>query len=405
MRTCCHVLPSASIAILAACGSPGDAHVQLHPVDGFAGPAALLVHHADGTLASRATISDALDVAIDDGDSITIVLHDAGGTFVDTRTQLHGGDEIDASAFPLTSGAFVDATVTMPALANATTWFASGPQAFAESGSDSFTMSVPAGRASVPVFGAASDATHALALYGTQDATIDPSAPAIDLSQPLDFATTTVTITGAPAGASIGTGADLSLGDDDLWVLSDAAPGTIELPTSFADRIDVSGAASGPSSSFAGAVFAHAAPATISLDLSVSALPQLSAPAVTANHVSWTATGGGRYDTITAYASSSATPVGQTFEWRFVAPPGTTSIALPTMPSDVAVPTLDTLDVMAYERSDLDGYGAFNAATGDAPAGASWQERTISIQPSSGVATRASRGKLDPRAVLDAHRR
>ncbi|HUJ58894.1 MAG TPA: hypothetical protein VLX92_10390 [Kofleriaceae bacterium] len=379
----------------AACPGPSSDHatVVLHPQPTWSGTAEVLVHHADGSLVSRAPITDKLSVAIHDGDSVTIALHDGSLVELDTRLAVAPGDEIDAPAGPL-SLELGSASVTLPEVAGATGWIVTTPQSAAETTAlDQVDVQFPAGRSSIPVLGAAADATDTLALYGERSVPVAGSAPTIALTDALAWQPLTVTTTGI---AEVVAG-DVFVGSDDLAVYAPGlTTGDLPIPTSFGDQVGVVAEAEASDSiSSAGVMLASRTTTTVTLDLTTPDLPTASALAVTSSGASWQLTGGGSYAALAVSLSSSTST--STPAWGFVAPPGTTSLALPQLPADLAAGPFDSLTVAIAARSDIADYHDALAAFGPPADGTTWQEREVVSQPAS---ARLRPGALVPSAAL-----
>jgi hypothetical protein len=386
MKTSCRILPFIPAAALAACGSPTTASVQLDPHDGWQGTAEVLVHKPDGTMASRTPITKDLDVALDDGDTVTIALHDAGKTLLWSSAGVQRGDAIELPIGPLGDGQWVSTTVNLPSVSGATSWELATPNSSASGDvSPSFTIDIPAGKTSVPIIGTAESASGALAMYGEKNAAIDPAGPSVTLADTIPWQAITVTAQNAPAGVNAFVGGDVVLGSDQLGLASIGT--SVAVPTSFGDYVALmAGAFAQPEFDLAGSAYSAAPSGAVSFDLSLPELPKISAPTLANGKATWTLTGGGSYTMVGLSLQSSTN---NNFSWSIETPPGTASLTLPQLPSDLAAPALDEVSVAALSRSDLGSYADVLHVTAPPPAGSHWSERLVSAAPAGATAPRA----------------
>lgn len=410
MRNCCQLVPAVAATLVAACGgsSTGTASVQLDPRGGWSGSAEVLVHHADGTMVSRAPITTRADVAVTSGDTITVAFHDAGQLRLASVTQIEPGDTMNEIAAPIgASDQRTSVDVHVPTVAGATQWSIATPQAiaFGDAGG-TFSLDVPAGSTSVPILAIATSANDVLGMYGDRAAPITPgsppSPPSIDLHTTVAWGPASVHVTGGSASAFLAS--EALLGEDTLLLIPPKGATTVPVPMAFGDGTAITAsddAAKGIVVSV-GAIVAAPPSTAVELDLGTPALPTFTNGVVAADHLSWDTAGGGDYDLLTAYLRVSSTQ----YAWSLDAPPGTASITLPKLPADLASPAaFDSVGLVAYERSDVDGFAAAIHASFAPTVGSRWQYRGTTIQAPASVAATADRGKLDARDVLAALRR
>src|SRR5215471_12435885 len=89
---------------VAACKSPADpdAHVVIEVEPGWTGTAEVMVHTHAGTLVSRAPLTGNQDVAITEGDTVSVALHDGTTVAVDSDLDVSQGDTLLFLEGPLT---------------------------------------------------------------------------------------------------------------------------------------------------------------------------------------------------------------------------------------------------------------------------------------------------------------
>jgi hypothetical protein len=398
MKPSCLFLPLVPAAALAACGSPTTASVTLDPADGWSGTAEVLVHKPDGTMASRAPITTSSDVAVDDGDTVTVVLHDAGNLALFSSTQVQRGDVIELPIGPLGTAQDVATTVTMPPVTGATKYEVDTPSSNASGNSPTLSVDLPPGMKSTSILGAAESDTAVLAMYGSTSAGIDPSGPSILLADTIPFTSVVVTAQNAPTGAFSFAGGNVVLGKDQLPLPS--INGTISVPTGFGDGVDLLAVAFGQTElDITGKSYAAAPTGAVTLDLAMPELPQISAPAIASNTASWTLAGGTGYQMIGVDVGVSSN---SNFRWSLQAPAATTSLTLPQLPSDLGAPTaFDSLAVVAVSRSDVGSYADALHVTSLPSAGGHFSERIVTT-PSSSAATSHAAAKLGKSLLLGA---
>ncbi|HTJ44421.1 MAG TPA: hypothetical protein VL463_20095 [Kofleriaceae bacterium] len=385
--------------ITAACGggtgvSDGTATVQLDPRGGWSGSAEVLVHHADGSMVSRAPITTTAKVAVESGDTVTVAFHDGTGLRLASSSGIEPGDSIHWIAAPMSTANRVEVAVHVPTVAGATQWIASTPGSLSIGSGSGLSVDVDPGTTSIPVLAVASANDDTLGMYGDRAAPIANSA--VELNKSVAWQPTT--ISAAHATGEVSKQLDLWIGDDDVLVPALGTGTTIAIPTDFADRVGVVvGTSTKSSFTGVGSVTAGHPGAQVAVDLALPDLPTFSQGAVAADHVSWNLDGGGDYDVISVNMSASAA----SYEWTIDAPPGSASVVLPKLPADLAsAKPYDSVWLDAFERSDLAGYSALIDAHTAPAAGSHWEYRAAAIVTATSVAAPADHGKLDPRALL-----
>jgi hypothetical protein len=401
MRSARLLLPCLPAAALAACGSSSTASVQLDPNEGWSGTAEVFVHRPDGSMVSRAPITTTADVAVADGDTISVAFHDAGKIAMTSVMGVSAGDVIELQAYPLSDFTFVTTTVDLPAVAGATMWELSTPNSYSSTNDTTTppTIDVLSGKTSVPILAAAESASGVLSLFGSTSAPIDPTGPTISLTGTVAWQPVTVAATHVPTGLTAYLGGQIPFGNEGGLTLPIVGD-TVAAPAGFGDRLELLAVVVGQADiTSASATFGSAPSGPVSLDVSVPDLPQIGAPTLAPDHASWTLTGGGAYDSISAFLSSSTN---DRFHWGLAAPPGTATLVLPQLPADLGAPAFDRLSVAAYERSDVDGYhDALHASLTFAP-GAHDEERSVETSAAAASAAPRDRGKLGVRVPLPA---
>jgi hypothetical protein len=392
-----------SVLTLAACGgsSGPTASVTIDPMYGWSGTAEVLVHRPDATMVSRTPITSSVDVALDDGDTVTVAFMDGGYTDAISVLGVSPGDAIVIPVAPRTQPVVTKA-VNLPTVTGATTWVISTPVGPKQGPyGASATIDLPTARATVPILVRIDNNGEVLDFAG------DPAEPVsgpIDLgNKELSWQAVTIGATGVPAGSEVLEASLVLVGADAIWVDEMLPPGVpSQIPTGFGDAVELY--ASGPSgdgSVDVGSVIAGALPDHVTYDLTAPLVPQASAFVIAPEGISWILDGGGSYDAIDARLSSS---MGVKFTWELVAPPSTTSIPLPQLPTDYPPHSFDTLSLHAYQRSDFSSYkDAFRFSTPLA-AGTTFQQRNAGVGPPPSAATAGVRGKVTLRAGLPAHR-
>jgi hypothetical protein len=381
------------LAAVAACSSSTTATVQLDAQPGWNGSASVLVHTPAGKLVSRTPITSSLAVDVSDGDTVTVVLQTDGQTTLLSSLDVQRGDLIE---LPVANPGTQLVTVNVPRVTGAATWGVAVPDDAILGPGDGTLLSVavPTGAASTPLIATASNETSTLAMYAETSAPISGALPSVTLHDSVSFRPVTVTAINPPAdaGSNVEVFGDVYLDDQVLGLF--ALGSDVPMPTSFGDRVDAtarafhprnSGSSVSDHGSLVGTVFATAPSGPISLDLSLPDLPQVSALAVTASGASWTLTGGGHYDEIEVILTPSTTLY---TGWIFVAPPGTTSITLPSLPADLAPPTFDEVSVTTTEASSVDGYAAALHQPATYPAGTTFEQRGVTLLLTSSPHTR-----------------
>jgi hypothetical protein len=370
MKTPFQVLPSLAFAALAAvvpaCGpgtNPGTATVELELPPQWDGSAEVLVHHADGAQVSRAAISKpSTEVAIADGDTVTVAIHHAGATELRSFTAVGVGDVIrlPTEKFWRSTAPVAVHLPTTPG----TDWWGSTPSSDARSQSPTLSMDVAAGRTSVPIVVAAlaqepGKGTVVAQMYGDKAASI--TATGIDLHQTVPWKMAPIHTEHAPAGAAVFMAALINVGRDSIPVQI-VGLGGVPVPTGFGDTVSLAALTTSPTDDFfAAATSADVPDATVTLDLAVPAVPAISNIAVDLGHhrATWTATGGGDYDAVTFAFSPSAPADG--LHWVISAPAGETGVTLPTLPADLTPPAAVAYIVTATSNTGVDGYDAWLA--------------------------------------------
>lgn len=394
-------MPAVALAALAACGSPATTTIELETRAGWTGSAEALVHHSDGSLASRAPITgSSLDVAVDDGDTVTVALHDGPRTTLLSYMQLAQGDHVHAVAAP-SGPALRSVDVHLPTVEGADAWIVSAPgsTAYGDAGtSNTISIDLPAGVTSSPILAVpTSNGNPAPVLYGAPSAAIGTDG--ITVTDVVDSKPMTIVPTGVPDGAQPFVGAIVQVGHDELTLMSDQD--IVQAPTHFGDAL-VAEATLDSAAELVGAesVSSGTPPDQVSLDLSAPAVPHFTNATIKGTKVSWTATGGGDYDI--TYAGLGAGD----FMWMVAVPPGTSSFTLPSMPSDLAAPsTYQDTFLIGEALSDAGGYHDLIGLHDAVEPGATFQFRGVPIATPSAVSPRLDRGKLELRAGLPALRR
>ncbi len=370
------LLPCHLAAVLTACGSMSSssgAHIVIDKSVGWSGTAEVLVHAPDGSLTWRAAVNNSADVSIDDGDTVSVALHDANKVKVVSAMGVVQGDALEVPAYPLATS-YVATTVNLPAVSGAAQWEAATPSSWALDPALPISVQVPADDATVPIVAAAESFDSVLAVYGATDAPIDANQSITFTSQ---LAWEPVTVTMQNPGAYTEVAGSLDIEDGSLTL--PALGNTVAVPTSFGVAMDV-GAVSFSSSmteqDLAGQTFGDPPTGSVTVDLSLPDLPAIGAATVANGQASWTATGGGTYDLISLELGTGAASA---FSWTLRAAPGTTSVVLPQLPSDLGAPaTFAQTSVTASERSDVDGYDDALRAMPLPQPGARWEMRTVS---------------------------
>nr|HEX4318828.1 hypothetical protein [Kofleriaceae bacterium] len=374
--------------LVAACGgsssSSTTANVQIDPLPGFTGSAEVLVHSPAGALVSRATITSSLDVAIDDGDTVTIAVRANGRTTLVSALDVQRGDSIALPVDSEGSDEFTTLAVTVPQVSGVTQWNVGTPNSDSSTSDPTMvTIDVLTGTTTTPIIGTALGSAGALAMFAESSAAITGGeAPGVTLQDAVDFRAVPVLATNPPADVaadSVFTAGAVDLGAGSL-VLAQVGSDVIA-PTSFGDRLELVAFAFGSADLVEAATAVEGAPtSSVSIDLSVPDLPQLAQPAIAATGPSWTLTGGGDYTGLTIELSSSTAP-DDDYVWGFSAPPGTTSIALPQLPADLAAPSsLDILHVAATAMSGVDYADSLHASQ-QLTTGETYETHAISLDP------------------------
>jgi hypothetical protein len=391
MKTRFQVLPAVALAstiIAAGCGNPpgkpGTATVKVDFPSRWDGTAEVLVHRPDGTQVSRAALgSPSTDLAIEDGDTVTVALGRNGGSELRSFTGVEAGDTIRVRSVILSS--ITDPVdVRLPATVGANHWAVWSPSS-AGKGTDApmARIDVPAGRTSLPILATAYANGAAIAMYADKAAAI--TANGIDLQPSVSFRTIEVRGEHAPAGATVFGSAGIVFGQDLVPLLHDAnAPG-ITLPVALGDAVQVTAITMPVNELFlATATSKDATGAVVTLDLSVASLPAISGfQADAAGHsLTWTAAGGGDYDATMISIQPKDTKKGPM--WSIIVPPGETGVTLPSLPADLAPPPATAYTVATSENSAITSYHDFLAEPTPAPtAGSAGQERMLVILPPS----------------------
>jgi hypothetical protein len=393
-----------SCLTLAACsGSSTDrAHVKIDPRYGWAGTAEVLVNKPDGALVSHTPFTASVDVAIDDGDTVTVAFMDATKTSTDLVSML-GVSPGDAIELDVRSGApaTINKRVNLP-LFNASTWVVRTPISNSTGTQDDVaTIDLPASDATVPILATIDGGVGALAFAG------DPAelvSGLIDLgNKELTPQAVTIDATSVPSGSQLHAAGMMLVGHDKIGLDTISASAPSMIPLGFGDAVELFAEADDSASrtgAAAGSVIAGTPPASLTYDLTLPLVPALASPTIAADHIGWQLQGGGSYSAVDAFVYASTQT---TFTWLFTAPPGTESIPYPILPSSYAPPAFDTIDVDAYQRSDFSSY---EDAMRSQPlaAGTTFQERTASFGPTAGAAGGGVHGKLPLRAGLPALR-
>ena len=298
MKKTCLLVPLLAIGATACGTDPTSATVHLDARGGWNGTAEVLVHTAAGDLVSRGPLAGDTDVAVDDGDMVTIAITTGTARQLETVFGVQRGDTIYARATPPWPDGYQDVQVHVPTVASAAGWFlAYSDGSSYDSGAGDPTIQVLPGTTSTPILAGALDANQAtLAIYGAADAPI--SGDAIDLSgqAPLDLSTGHVTVTGAPAGAMVQTGTEVWVGDQALSVPVLAADGSVSAPRGVGDRttVEVSATTATEGLSVLETV-ADVDGASLDVDLSAIAAPTLGSPTFDGSTLTWTPSGGGTF--------------------------------------------------------------------------------------------------------------
>lgn len=398
MRNAWKVVPALALAALTACGSLATtARIDLDLRPGWNGTVEVLVHRPDGSLVSRALLNGSVDLPIDDGDSVTIAMtvHAEGATLLSdlaTYTSVARGDTIHVVAVPNVK--LEPVPLQLPAVPGITAWSVSTPLSQAWlSGSDSnFTIDVPSEATSTPILAVALSGTDSLGEYGAPSASIGTGGIAV--TDVVATSPTTVTITGNSGTKSPTVGGAVYLGNDYVDSVSVYTGGDVlPMPIDFGPLTEVAASSDSSAGSVSvGQVFSGAPPAAVSLDVSGATLPVVSNGQLTASSASWKESSGGgndiTYVSLEHYDNSS----GSIYWWNVAVPPGTTQIALPALPADLASPApYESSWVMSVDEASVDGYHEF-IGSADAPvAGARWQYRSSWLvpPPTGGAAARA----------------
>jgi hypothetical protein len=386
-------LVSPSLVAAAACTTT-TVTVKVDPQPGWDGSAEVLVHSPQGALESRAPIASSLVVTIDNGDTVTVVLESDGVTQLQSNLDVQEGDLVEVPLYALGNTALIPINVSVPPMPAATTWVLSVPDDFG-SASAPIIAEVPSGATDTPIFITASDATAALAMYGSTSAAIAGSAIALQTSLP--FQAVTVESDAAPAGAVAGS---LSSGGSFLIAgeqLESAAVGSDVIePQGIGEHFDINESVliqsddeNTTESASAGSVSAAIPTGPVVVAISTADIAQPVALAVGDNlgGAQWSLAGtadGGDYLAVNLYASTDAN-----YQWLVMAPPGTTYFQYLELPADLTAPSFDTLDVSTVRDSSLDGYASSLHAF-SVPDGASYEDRDSFMTPATTTARSSS---------------
>jgi hypothetical protein len=399
MKPSCLFLPLVPAAALAACGSPTSASVTLDPQGGWSGTAEVLVSSPTGTMTSRAPITTSADVAVNNGDTVTIVLHDAGKIALFSMTGVQQGDVIEQPIGPLGTAQDVATAVKMLPVSGATRYEVDTPTSSASSDSNtSLSIDLPPGTKSTSIVGFAESDTAVLAMYASTSAGIDPSGPSVMVSDTVPFTPVAVTAQNAPAGGLSFVAGNVVIDTDSIPLAS--VGGSVAVPTGFGSSVSLIAASFGSTElDVTGASYDKAPSGPVSFDLAMPELPTIASPAITTGTASWTLTGGSGYALIGLDVGSSKDT---NFQWSLEAPSGTASVLLPQLPADLNAPTtFDELSVAAVLRSDLGSYADALHVTTPPPAGTHFSTRMVST-PSSNAATSHARGTFAKHALVSA---
>jgi hypothetical protein len=320
-----------------------------------------------------------------------VAVQSSGVTELLSSLDVQRGDVIEMPVSNLGSATTAVVAVNLPQVAGAATWQVETPDAVS-AGSSDVTLQVTSGTTSTPVIATAiSASTTVVAMYAETSAQITGATPSLTVQDPVTFRSLPVTAINPPVGL---TGSDVSVGGfvnvEGQAVYMSSLGNEVTLPTSFGDSVSVSALAASDDEDYvsAGSVSVMVPTGPVTIDLAVPALPQVSALAVSGSGASWTLVGGGSYDylDIDLWASTN-----DNYSWSFMAPPGTRSVTLPTLPADLAAPAFDSISVYADEDSSIDGYAAALRQTyGTLPAGDTFQESSVTLTPQAAPRTRAA---------------
>ena len=359
-----------SLTAFAACTGTGGhtAHVVLQALPSWTGTAEVMVHAPAGSLVSRAALTGDTDVAITEGDTVSVVLHDGSNIAVTSDLDVSEGDTVHFLAEALSSSTTANVSVSVPGVSGATGWYVSGLDARAvASATTPVQIAVPAGMTATPVIAEAYDDSGPLAVYGSASAPI--ASFAIDLSASVPFQATTITpINGA---SDAGAFASTFVGYD--WLGLEPQAGIYAVPKALGDKVELGASDGTDSIRVAAATFDPAdVPASYSPDLSLKALPSVAPIAISGTTLTWTDDAGTAYDAAQGGLNSSTAPG---FVWIFSARPGSGSATMPELPADLGAPaTFDSAWAQAYDRSTIDGYDALIATDGVTKPGDTWGE-------------------------------
>jgi len=396
MKATCLLVPILAIGAT-ACGGSGSTTTQIHfdASTGWTGTAEVLVHTPAGDLVSRGPLAAGdSDLALDDGDTVTVAISDGTSHRLQTAFGVQRGDVIYARAVPPWPDGYHKVTIQVPAVANVDAYLTDHPDG-ASYDHDAPSAIVLPGRTSVPVMVAALDASHqVLAVFG--DAAAPISGDTIDLSAkaPLDLSNVDLAITGAPAGGTITTAASFWTGSDQVSVPTYAASDTtLGVPDGLGDVRSISVFADDGATSGVAKIQATSGsfPAQLAVDLGQVAVPALSAGAYDGTRVTWTI-GTGDFD---GYFGGLGYP--DQSSWVLMAPAGAADMTLPAIPAELlptAAPDSGYLYAFAYDGDDYHGYLAGPVAPGD---GDTWQARATKIAIAGAPAAPAaiSRARLE----------
>jgi hypothetical protein len=363
----------ASLIALGACTTPSPttkAHVALEVQPGWTGTTELMVHTAAGALVSRAPITANQDVAIEDGDTVSVVLHDGGNVVAESDLDVSQGDTLLFVVGPLGApGTNANITVNLPSVPNLHDWEVSGPDARSiDKTTAPVQITVPASATSVPVIAEAVTTIGTRAVYASASAPI--ASFAINLSTPADYQVSRIVPVHMQTGA-VGPWAAVFVGVD--WL--DVA-GTLDgyaVPTAIGDKVELAASESPDATHVAAGSFAPgSAPALFQPDLAFTDMPPVTPMAVSGTTITWGDDAGTGYDVIEGFAYDSATPA---FTWEFDARPGSGKAAMPAFPADLGAPaSFDSKSISAYDRSSIAGYDAALATDGASKPGETWRE-------------------------------
>jgi len=389
MKTYCHLVPFVAAALV-ACGST-TATIDVDARPDFAGTLEALVHRPDGTQVSRVPIAGAsLELPIEDGDTVTVVVHDGVWLAMRSYTGVDRGDTLTAVTW--SSAELHSVPLVLPDEPRADGWEVNTPYGWLEPDSN-YMIDVPVGATTTPIIAVGSSGVDVVGVYGSRAAPITSSGVAI--SENIAWKPTTVAISGVTEDDTAFAYGALAIGEDYLSIPS--YDNVVPVPTTLADTIEVGALAYviATRTLLRSSAISRAAPAdNLAFDLSVPALPVVTDVQITSSTARWTATGGGDFDVVDVLLS------GETYDWHIAASGGTTEIRMPTMPTDLAPPGAMTSRVRVEDLSDYDGYHAFIGYTGPRDDVERRLFRSVRADQTSMLAATSPRRALPPNAIV-----